>query len=511
MKIAGMKEANDVLDERTLHAIREIKAIALEGLKPSMDELEMIAQTTKKVARAMEDALSRNGVPVAFIEPQGSTGIKQTQLAGDSDVDLFIGLKRELIAHLSGEPKKTITRFNKETFTRYIHKILIPTARELEAREITFSYAEHPYLGLILDDITFDLVFCYELDSNYIYEKGIISSMDRTPLHSKFVKESLSNEQKDDVRLAKAFLKAHYIYGDKSACGRMGFVGYLLELLISYFGSIENLMVNFKMLEQHPIDYHGREEYEVSNYPRFSNDFLIITDPTDPRRNVGSSTDPRAFYHALAMIESFLKNPTTKFFKREPIPAPANDKPTYFATVFKNSNEIHYTIVRDKLFKLAAGVEKTLGTETTGETRFGPITTEVILGRDNSQAAIGFHVTHPHISKTFRRRGPPSNRDKKRVSHFLKKHPRALIDEDGFYYIEMERKFTMFEVAATHHVLENLKIKGVNVAEEGGGKVVEMNPELAIGRQSIHVLKTMVMPHIDKSRWKKKRAPVDPR
>ena len=111
-------------------------------------------------------------------------------------------------------------------------------------------YAEHPYVTV--DYITvnvklkIDIVLYFDLNSEYIKKNGPITAVDRSPWHGRFIREQLSLEQKNDIRLLKQFFKACYSYGDKSAVGKVGFIGYSAELLIYFFGTLQNLFKNFK-------------------------------------------------------------------------------------------------------------------------------------------------------------------------------------------------------------------------------------------------------------------------
>ncbi|MBD3188513.1 hypothetical protein GF325_16905 [Candidatus Bathyarchaeota archaeon] len=489
-----MKLANDVLEGTTLKKLATVKEEALAILKPTREELKKVASVTDRVIKHISHALNSQDIPVLEIEPQGSTGIKQTQLAGDFDVDVFIILDRGLIKGKGS--KKAIRSFNKELFTGYINNLLIPTSREaLKAKKVTFSYAEHPYLTITVDGIKFDLVFCYQVTKEDIKRSGIYSAMDRTPLHSIFVRDHLDINQKDDVRLMKAFFKAHHVYGDRSACGRMGFIGYATELLIFHFGTLENLLVNFDMLCKVPIDYHGRPDSLVARNNRFSNDYLIITDPTDPSRNVGSSIDKRAVLHARKQVNEFLKEPNVDFFITRSIPSPPNMDPHFQVVTFNNSQDVHYTIVRDKLYKLGNNISTSLERETTGEERFGTLTHEVVFPRKNNMVALAFHVSNPIISDSYVHRGPKSTIAPERIRGFLDKHPNAQVDSDDYYYIIVKREETTFTRAASRLIQELLDIDGLTTRSGSPEIPIVISPAEHLGRQAIHVLKTMVIPH----------------
>ena len=497
-RLPGMKPAAAILPPAKLKRIASAKATVLERVKPTPAEIARVSGVTKRVADEVKEILQGQGLNIDYMEPQGSTGLKQTQLAGDSDVDLFIGMNPSVINAYKDAPKKEIKERLKDLFTTTIKDALMPgLTKALSPQKMMFSYAEHPYLTIVVDGVKFDIVFCLNLTSAYIEREDIITAMDRTPLHSKFIKDNLTDAQKDEVRLLKTFLKAHHVYGDKAAPGQMGFIGYGVEILIHFFGNLENVMANFDGIPANPVDVFGRDAAGLRNVQRFVNDFLIIIDPTDRNRNVGSSTDERCYRHALHEIQAFLDRPSPEQFEIAPIPAPANDDPHIVAVVFNNEKQVHYTIVRDKLYRLGNLARKELESEPTGEPRFGKMAFSVLLAKDESQAAIAFHVEHPSIPATFRLLGPVQHDDKGRIKAYLEKHPDARVDERGTFYTEKNRNIVNFNDAITKFVKSRLDIKGATpVKNARRGIDVSINPEHVIGRQAIHVLKSMILPHL---------------
>ena len=495
--VEGMNPADHVLDPVTLKKIGEIKAEVLKRVKPTRSEVDHTRDVTSRVSMTLQAAMGAGSVAIDFIEPQGSTGLKQTQLAGDSDVDLFIGLNPGLLDAYKGMPKKQTKEQLKATFTRLIKEVLIPAIRDaLQPESITFSYAEHPYLSTVVDGVKFDVVFCFNLTTEFIEREDIVTAMDRTPLHSKFVRDNLSDAQKDDVRLLKAFFKASHVYGDKSAPGPMGFIGYGVEIMVHYFGTLENVLVNIPLLHSQPIDVFDRDKDSLRATPRFANDFIILIDPTDRNRNVGASMDQRCFTHAIHVIGQFLREPSVTFFDIKPIEAPENVDPYFQALVFDNTREAHYTIVRDKLYRLGNLARKKLEQEQTGEERFGTMIFSVLLAKDELQAAIAFHVQQTNIPALYKQLGPSKQDARARITKYLQQHQDALIDENDSYYIERTRKTTGFTDALAKFFKEELDIKGLTLVQGSDGMIVSTSPEHVVGRQAIHVLKTMILPYM---------------
>ena len=121
---------------------------------------------------------------------------------------------------------------------------------------------KHPYVKVdyIIEDIKvkIDIVLYFDLELEFIKKNGPITAVDRSPWHGYFIRNNLDFNQRNDVRLLKQFFKSCYSYGDKSAVGKGGFIGYSSELLIYYYGNLLNLFENFNNLPKTPLDYYNR-------------------------------------------------------------------------------------------------------------------------------------------------------------------------------------------------------------------------------------------------------------
>lgn len=486
--------AGATLDPDGLEALRAVKQRVLDAIVPSQAEVASVDALARGVIDVLADALQRHGVPVAFIEAQGSTGIKQTQLAGDSDVDLFIGIDPTVVADADTVPRKAFRDLAKDRFKGWIETILVPSLEaKLRPDRVLLSYAEHPYLTVHHAGVKFDVVFCFDIAPARVEASDVLSAMDRTPLHSKFVRDHLDAGRKNEVRLLKAFFKAQHVYGDKSACGPMGFIGYGLEILVHHLGSFENVLANLPLLETAPVDVFGRPAAALHRVPRFKDDFLVIIDPTDRNRNVGSSMDPRCFFHACTVAASFLARPDACWFEIAPLPAPENEDPRCTAITFSNTRELHYTVVRDKLYKLGNQLKKHLEREQTGEPRFGTVQFSVLLDDGETIAAMGFHCTEPVLPPVYEREGPLASDPPARVRKYLERNPGATVGPSGRYITVERRPFTSAGEAIAAMLAEHVDVKGL--VPTSGSFDVLVNPVHPAGRRAIHVLKTMILPN----------------
>ena len=223
-----------------------------------------------------------------------------TQIRGNSDIDVFLLFPRKM-----GETK--IERMGLEIAKRIVNK--------KKNESYIVKYAEHPYTRLFLNDlkINVDIVPAYKIEN--ALER--ITAVDRTQLHNEFVNSHLNEKQRDEVRVLKAFLKAHRIYGAEAKIE--GFSGYLCELLIYSYGSFLKLltaMANIKL----PVIINTSKGWKESEHSamvkKFGKKFIVI-DPTDSNRNVAANVSDNSLLRFAIVSRALLKKPDMNSFYGE--------------------------------------------------------------------------------------------------------------------------------------------------------------------------------------------------
>lgn len=473
---------------------------ALNEILPTKQEIEKHKEIIDFLTKLLTQKAKELGITFKFIEPQGSTGIKQTQLRNTSDIDLFIGM--DFKSFMEEKISKTkLKQKLKSKFRELCETWIIKAIEKHDFKNIILLYAEHPYVSAEYIDsegITeIDIVLCFALSKEYLLENGPITAVDRTPWHTRFVRDNLTKEQKNEVRLLKQFFKCCYSYGDKSPVGRIGFIGYSSELLIYHFRNLLNLFEHFDELEYQSIDFFSRNTKELKKKPRFINDFLIIIDPTDKNRNVAAAISKKAYYYCKDKVKQFLKDPDISYFQIKSLPIVdfnlVKKEAIFdhlFLIEFKNENlEVHYTELRDKLYSFGEKVKSSGEIEKSKDPRFGKITFEVYFETDKSFYAISFFCENPKISEKFLRRGPPV-KEKLHAKQFKKKNPNYLLKEN-FLYIEEKRRFIKF--------LDFLNDISINKAPKEFDIINVSNcyhAKTDVGKRCVYVLKEMVLPYI---------------
>ncbi len=479
--------------------INSIFQEVLEDITPTEQELILIKDIIIKLKTLLDEKARQLGIKYTRIEPQGSTGIKQTQLKDDFDIDLFVGLNYELYKpNYDGLSKNKLKKESKKDFRSLCNNWIIKSLTLKEFQNPRLLYAEHPYVTVDYHVknkiIKIDIVLFFDLELEYIKNNGPITAVDRSPWHGRFVKDNLSQKQKNDVRVLKQFFKANHCYGDKSAVGKVGFIGYSAELLIHHYENLLNLFSNFAELKTNPIDFENRPIHELKKIQHFQNDYIIITDPVDKNRNVASAISEKAYKYCKQRIKEFLEYPEKKYFLIENIPevdittidSSLTDK--IFVVEVKNENtEIHYTINRDKLYSLGDNIKANGEKEFSHAERFGKIEFEVYFEHDLEEYNLAVFCEKPEIGKTYLRRGPPV-KDKVHSEKFIEKNPHYF-EKDGFLWIESIRDYSSFNDFLRDTVRDKLpdNLKIVNISNIKGVKTMS-------GKRSIYVLLKMVLP-----------------
>jgi tRNA nucleotidyltransferase (CCA-adding enzyme) len=263
--------------------IKEIKPTELEVRAATAQANELMERLKEIVPRDVELRIT------------GSIS-RGTNLRGSTDIDIFMlfpkGTPREKLVNDGVRYGKALGDKNKG-----------------ESFEI--KYAEHPYVRLFLNNtgLRADIVPALAIDS--FVER--ITSVDRTPLHTKFINERLTEKQRDDVRIMKYLMKNYRIYG--AEVKTEGFPGYLCELLIYQFGSLTSLLTNFSNLKLPAILDPSTKSIDMKDdiTKTFNSDFVVI-DPVDPRRNVAAGVSKESLARFVLIARKILDNPRKESF-----------------------------------------------------------------------------------------------------------------------------------------------------------------------------------------------------
>ncbi len=255
---------------------------------PSEAERDEVDAFCKRTEEELTDRLREAGLN-AVAEVHGSVA-RGTWLSGERDIDVFIVLD-------IGHGREVIPR-------------VLDVVKGYVGEGWVEAYAEHPYVRAEVDGFSVEYVPCFRVDPR----GGLISATDRSPLHTEFLSESLTQEGRDEARLLKRFMRGLGLYGAEIKVG--GFSGYLCELLVACFGSFESVLEQASSWRRgEVVDVVGGSD--VKGLRRRFREPLIVLDPVDPGRNVASAVSETAFWSFVAAARAFLDEPSERFFYPE--------------------------------------------------------------------------------------------------------------------------------------------------------------------------------------------------
>jgi tRNA nucleotidyltransferase (CCA-adding enzyme) len=228
----------------------------------------------------------------------GSSG-RGTFMKGDKDIDVFVLFPEDVERE---ELEQRGLEIGEKVFKEF-------------CGEYRVEYAEHPYTKGEIDGHKVEVVPCYDTDPDEIQ-----SAVDRSPHHAQWVRNNLEEEQRKDVVILKAFLRAEGIYG--SSLKTRGFSGYLCEILLQEYGGFSQLIENAsEWSEREVLDPEGHHEGGLPEElkEKFSDDSLVVVDPVDPERNVASVLAEENYCRFIFRSWRFLDNMGLNFFEENEI------------------------------------------------------------------------------------------------------------------------------------------------------------------------------------------------
>jgi len=396
--------------------MNEIEKRVLERVTPSSDDRKKLEIIIQEIKEKLKQEISERDLPVS-IELVGSTA-KDTYLKDNLDIDFFLLFP---------------TKFPKEDIAKNALSIGKKLLRDTEE-----SYAEHPYLRGYYKDYYVEIVPCYKIEK----ASQKLSAVDRTPLHTKYIKKNLLDSQKPEVLLFKQFLRGIGCYGAEAEIE--GFSGYLCEILILKYGS-------FRKLIERTQNWKKGKKLALSKgkYPSFDTSLTFI-DPVDKDRNVASALSIEKFDLFVRACKEYLKKPSITFFFPNKIKPWSLDK--IRREIEKQGNlYLGVKIAKPDIIaeNLYPQIRKAARAIWDVCERYDFIIYDVTFHVDDLEKTVFVVVNakNESLSETFVHKGPPA-RLEKNVEEFIykwKKDPRVVkgpYEEKGRLYVEIDREYT---------------------------------------------------------------------
>ena len=178
----------------------DYKAI-LEDIKPTAEEKQHVDKVSLDIMNFLQKTCDEKGID-AKVALVGSVA-KNTALKGKSDIDIFIAF-----------PLGTEKKYLKDKGLELAHLCCDEFGGDAQ-----HHFASHPYVTAEIGDCEVDIVPCYAIEDG----SQLKSAVDRTILHTRYVKENLKESQEDEVLLLKRFMAMTGTYGSEFKVG--GFAG----------------------------------------------------------------------------------------------------------------------------------------------------------------------------------------------------------------------------------------------------------------------------------------------
>src|SRR5215212_60305 len=258
---------------------------ALTLCQPSRSKERRIATVAQEAKALVDSYVSQlnDVVEVVF----GGSFAKGTWLPDHADIDIFVKIK----------PSVGIDKF--EQMGRQIG------SKALKNFGPKLRYSDHPYVEVFVKNIRVNVVPCYDVEQG-----NWQSAADRSPFHTQYIRSHFDDEKKRHARLLKKFFKSVGIYG--AEISTEGFSGYVSEVLLLKYSTFENVL-------RAAADWQERQIIAVCDYDsdfiKAFNSPVIIIDPVDSRRNLGSAISPQSVARFMLAARAFLENPSLEFFK----------------------------------------------------------------------------------------------------------------------------------------------------------------------------------------------------
>jgi len=267
--------------------IARIKGTVIEMAAPTEADRMKVSKAVEVIAKRVEQESKARNLNVR-VEVEGSVA-KDTWIAADRDIDVFIifphGTKKEGVKELGLE-----------------------LAKAGAGNSWKLGFAEHPYVEAEVEGCTADIVPSSEMHQG----DSVITSVDRTPLHTRFITGKLdSTEKRNEVRVLKQFMKGIEVYGAELKVG--GFSGYLCELLIVNYGSFEGVLRAAAQWRERTVIDICPACSEKPAEEAFSA-HLVIVDPVDSGRNAAAAVTVQSYSTFISAARWFLKRPSIEFF-----------------------------------------------------------------------------------------------------------------------------------------------------------------------------------------------------
>ena len=277
--------------------IKEVFARQVDLIKLSEKEQEKIEKETESFVKELENKIKKKRIKAEVFV--GGSLAKGTIIKKQNyDIDIFV-------------------RFDKKYQDNEISNMLHKLMSNMKVKRI---HGSRDYFQIKRKSILFEIVPTIKI-AKPTEAKNVT---DLSFFHVNYIKNQIRKNKRlaGEIMLAKSFCHAQNCYGAESYI--LGFSGYALELLVSYYKSLLGFIKAVKERrdkQQIILDpekfYKNKQEILLNLNEAKLHSPIVFVDPTFKERNVLAALSSETFNKFKTACTQFLKSPSKKFFEKQ--------------------------------------------------------------------------------------------------------------------------------------------------------------------------------------------------
>tara|TARA_Y100000310_G_scaffold344051_1_gene454803 strand:- start:2524 stop:3774 length:1251 start_codon:yes stop_codon:yes gene_type:complete len=269
-------------------AHKKVVTEVLQQVSPSSED-------RKKLKKIQIQILKRIKIPGAKAVVGGS-GAKDTWLKDTHDIDIYVKFSHSKYAGKSDELSDILHRYLKKKFPRHLR-----------------IHGSRDYFQVNYKGYTIEIVPILSI-TRPTQAKNIT---DFSSFHVKYIGNKIRKNKSlaDNIRVAKMFARANRFYGAESHI--KGFSGYVVELLVSHYGSFLKFLDAASKWKSTNIIGSKRAAERLNWAKKISP--LILIDPVQPGRNAAAALSREQYDNIVKLSKSFVRRPSMSFFELKPV------------------------------------------------------------------------------------------------------------------------------------------------------------------------------------------------
>ena len=390
-----------------------------------MDEELVELSVLSEIIISKEESAYLNGVASRLIQRT-----KDYFAEKGLDIDVRLAGSFAKGTYLSDQDFDLFMLFPTDMSRKEMEKIGLQAGRDIIDGELVYS--EHPYMTGYFEGIETDMVPCYHLKST----EHIVTAVDRTPFHTEYMNSHLSDDEKDQARLLKKFLKGIGAYGAEQ--DSRGFSGYMCEVLTVKYHT-------FKAVLEAALEWKDGETIVVEKAGPHMKSALVVYDPVDPKRNAASAVHKDTLHLFQTAARAYLDDPSERFFfpnEREPLGIDdlrsiCEKKDTRLASVtFDKPKNVVDDNLQAQLWRTQYGLEKKFA-----ENDFEVV--NAVHRMYDDKMYVVFELESDMLSEDHLHKGPPTkskNASEDFLAHWKGNPMGEPFVKDGYWYVVSPRR-----------------------------------------------------------------------